>query len=442
MKQYLFLPLFLGFGFLNLIIGLFGARNVKNKDDYFLAGRSLGLLPVTLTLLATQIGGGMLLGTAQEAYKIGFYGLMYAFGMVLGFIILSLGLAAKLRELRISTTSEVFELKYNSPMLNKVASFFSAATLFGIVVGQVIASRLLLYSLGIENELILIIFWLFIIIYATVGGLKAVIFTDSFQVIFVTLVFIGIFLYVLYSEAGSFFSLPSIIEQQKLFAPMQINPYNTLIIILMPALFSLIGQDIAQRFFAAKNKYIATFAAIFATLFLIIFSIIPIYFGIKAKALGLVGNPILQLVGQFTNEIVLIFASFGIIAAITSTGDSILVAISSNLAQPFNVKNKLKLARVITIVTGIAAFGFSYVLPQDTLHLILESFEISVSCLLVPLLFGYFKDNLNKNAALFSIAFGLSGFILFRIYPITFPKEIASIALSLAGYFIGDKIKT
>jgi len=56
-------------------------------------------------------------------------------------------------------------------------------------------------------------------------------------------------------------------------------------------------------------------------------------------------------------------------------------------------------------------------------------------------LFSYFKEKLNKNAAIGSIIFGLAGFILFRIYPIPFPREIASLVLSMIGYLMGNKCK-
>lgn len=444
MNYFIFMLIFFGLGIIYLFLGIIGARKVKNEIDYFLAKRKLGLLPATLTLLATQIGSGMLLGTAKEAYKIGYYGLMYVFGMVLGFLILGLGLAARMRSLKIATTSEIFETKYNSPMLNNVSSIFSAITLLGIVVGQIIASRLFLQSLGIQNELILISFWLIIITYTTIGGLKSVVLTDSFQIVLVVLIFSALFIYLIHLEPTSFFSAESIIEKQKIFHYEGIKISDIASLILMPALFSLIGQDLAQRFFASRTNYIATIAALLSSIFLALFAIIPIYFGIKAKFLGLtfIGNPILYVVKQLKNDFILIIASCGIIAAITSTGDSVLIAISSNLYPLFkNKKNNLTSARSITFICGLIAFIVSYYVPGNVIDIIIGSYSLSVSCLFVPIVIGYFKNNLNKNAAICSIFFGLMGFILFRFYPIVIPKEIASLILSFIGYIISSVIR-
>jgi len=448
MNYVLFFTVFFSLIGFYFVLGLLVSKKIKNTTDYFLAGRNLGFFSVTLTLVATQIGGGMLLGTSQEAYNVGFYGIMYTIGMSLGFLLLGLGFASKLQSLKVATTAELFEAKYNSTLLKKVASLLSIATMFGIVIGQIIASRALLEGLGINSELLFLGFWAFIIAYTIMGGLKAVAITDSAQVIFVVLVFGGTFLYALSKEPSSFFSLPSLANIQALFPKETITLTKLTGIALMPALFSLIEQDLAQRFFASRTKKIAAFSAIAASAFLLLFSLVPIYFGIKAKMMGIAftGSPLLPYLSKVTSEFVLILAICGIIAAITSTGDSLLCAISSNLSQDFDlgftgIKNKLRLSQMVTFAIGIIALVASYFVPKNIISILVSSYEISVSCLLVPLLVSYFKDNLNKNSAIGSIIFGLTGFILFRIFPIPFPRELASILLSLLGYIIGYFIK-
>jgi len=442
MNQIVFIAMFLGFGIFLLIVGLVESRKVNTVLDYFLAGRTINVIPITLTLLATQIGSGMLLGTAEESYNIGYYGIMYSLGIALGFLILALGLASKMRSLHIVTTSEVFEKKYHSPTLNKIASIFSAITLLGIVIGQIIASRLFLHSIGIHNELIIILFWLIILTYTTIGGLKSVIFTDAFQIVLVIGAFSILFIYMLQLEPASIFSMQSLIERQQAFYYEGTKLTSFANIILMPALFTLIGQDVAQRFFACRTNATAKLASLLASLVLVLFAIIPIYFGIKARLLGLppIGNPILQVIKVLQNNYILMIASCGIIASIASTGDSILIAISSNL-HPLFKRNNLNLARLITFISGIIGFVASYFMPGNVIKILIESYSISVSCLFVSIMIGYFKDNLNKNAAISSIMFGAASLILFSFYPIAIPKEIAALFLSFIGYFIGDRFK-
>lgn len=445
----LFLTVFAALTIFYFFIGLYAAKNIKTNTDFFLASRDLGLFPVMFTLIATQLGGGMLLGTSQESYSIGLWGVLYTIGMSLGFLILGLGFAAKLRSLNVATTAELFQTKYNSPTLKKVASLLSIATMCGILIAQIIASRSLLNGLGITNEVIFLSFWAFVILYTMMGGLKAVVVIDVAQVWVIILVFGAIFLYTLLGESASFFSLDSIALMQSNFSMTGITTSTLIATIMLPALFSLIEQDLAQRFFAARTQRIATLAAIGSSLFLLIFSLIPIYFGMKARMLNVSlapgASPLVPVIELLTNEYVVILAVCGIIAAITSTADSLLCAVSSNVAQDFDfsflgIKNQLRVSQLVTLITGIIALIASYLVSQNIISLLIASYEISVSCLLVPLLFAYFAKNLKKNAAIGAIIGGLVGFIFFRFYPIVLPKEIAALVASLIGYYIGRNI--
>ena len=51
-------------------IGVYSAFQVKQPEDYFVAGKRAGLLPVTGSLLATILGGSAVLGTVITSYSI------------------------------------------------------------------------------------------------------------------------------------------------------------------------------------------------------------------------------------------------------------------------------------------------------------------------------------------------------------------------------------
>ena len=446
MNMFLLFTILISFAIIYTIIGIFASRKITNVTDYFLAGRNLGLASVTFTLIATQLGGGMLLGTSQQAYYTGLYGMMYTLGMSLGFLLLGLGFAAKLQSLNVATTAELFETRYHSQMLKKIASLLSIITMSGILVGQVVGAKAILAGLGFFNESIFITFWLFTILYTIIGGLKAVVITDIFQVTFIILLFTGIFVYTIWANPQEALVL---FQSQKYFDPAYINTSTLLATLFMPALFSLIEQDLAQRFFAARTKKIATLSAIGAAISLLLFSLIPIYFGIKAHLLGLSvsidKSPLIPVLQMITSEFILVLAICAIIAAILSTADSLLCAIGSNLAQDFNLsfiaKNPLSRSKYITLFVGLTALGASYLVPANIITILVESYEISVSCLLVPLLFCYFKKEVKKTAAFGGIIGGLIGLIGFRIWIPLLPKELLTLLLSLGGYFVGSFMK-
>lgn len=448
MSIVLFLIIFATLSIGYLILGYFASKDIKTTTDYFLAGRDLGTISVTFSLIATQLGGGMLLGTSQQAYSVGWYGIMYTLGMCIGFLILGCGLASKLQKMQVATTAEIFKVKYKSNTLKLVASLLSIATLFGIVIAQIIASKTLLVGMGINQEWIFLVFWAFVIGYTMIGGLKAVVITDVFQVWFIILLFGALFLYCLFTESASFFTWSSLVAQQQTFASATITNATLFGALAMPALFSLIEQDLAQRFFAARTSKIAALSALFASGFLLLFSVIPIYFGMKANILGIFvpagGSPLIPFLESFASNFVVVLAVCAIIAAITSTADSLLCAVSSNVAQDFDfswtgIKNKVTLSQLITGIIGVIGIAASYVMPSDIIGILIGSYEISVCCLLVPLLFAYFRNNVKTESAYGAIICGFFGFIIFRFIKTPIPRELTSLMLSFAGYTIGTK---
>ncbi len=419
-------------------ISIVMSGRIKSGSDYFLAGKNLGFFGLTGTLIATQLGGGMLLGTAQEAYQHGLWGILYTVGISLGFLMLASGVASKLQSLNVRTTAELFTTRYKSPALTMIASALSIATLCGLLIAQIVASKAVLASIGFGNPIIFALLWLLIIAYTMIGGLSAVVVMDSIQVVMVIVVFLGLFLYSLFSNPTSlstFFTLSSSTPAT----------YNITGIILMPALFALIEQDLAQKFFSAKNSKVASCAAAAASMCLLLFACIPVYFGMYAKQISLAltpaSSPLLPMVQFLTNDAVVALALYAILAAIISTADSLLSAVSSNIAQDFGslwnwMGDSLRRGQIITCLTGIGAFIIARYMPANIIHILIGSYELSVVCLLVPLLMCYYRTNTPRASAYGAIVGGLFGFIVFRFVPIFIPREIAALACSAIGYFI------
>ncbi|MDR3646911.1 MAG: sodium:solute symporter family protein [Candidatus Babeliales bacterium] len=449
MSNLIFLIILFALAVIYFILGIYASRKTENTTDYFLAGRKLGLLNVTFTLIATQLGGGMLLGTSQKAYEIGLFGILYTISITLGFLFLGLGFASKLQELHISTTAELFETKYQSITLRKFASLLSIITLCGILIAQVIASKAVLASIGIDNNIIFILFWIFIISYTIIGGLNAVVITDTAQVLLIILVFGGIFIYNILLEPNIFNTMVTFTANQKNFIFNRSSFLDLLPILIMPALFTLIEQDLAQKFFASKSKKVAAISSILAGSFMLIFALIPIYLGIKANLMGINipanASPLISILKTSTNNIVFMFAVCGIIAAITSTADSLLCAVSSNLSEDFNfsflrITNKLKLAKYITAIIGAFAIISSYFFTTDIINILVSSYELSVSCLFIPLVFSIYLKKPNKNSALLSIIFGLFSYILLKMLNVPL-HGVISVIISAIGFFIGNLLK-
>lgn len=422
------------------MVGRRASKTLNNKDDYFLAGKNVRLFPLMMTFLATQVGGGVILGSANEAYQFGWPVLLYPLGAALGLMILGAGFGRKLAEFQVSTVAEIFEVIYRSVALRKIASILSIITLFMILVAQIIASNKFLFSLGFSNTPLFIAFWAIVIIYTTQGGLKAVISTDMVQAAFFSIIFLACFGFVFYNDAAVASIQP---PHQEEFTEVSSKLCGWL---LMPLLFMIIEQDMGQRCFAGASTRVVSLAAFFAGVGTLIICIVPIFFGSLAKAKGIQvsqdSSVLMTTIAQTTSPWVTSLMGCAILAAIISTATSLINAISSNISSDFKLPTMrsittIRMAQGVTAIISTAAIFFAFYF-DNIVDVLIQSYELSVSCLFVPIVIALFKKEGHPLAAFAAIICGAIGFFLFRIYPIPFPKEVVSILLSLLGYSCGD----
>ncbi|MGZ6251141.1 MAG: sodium:solute symporter family protein [Candidatus Chromulinivorax sp.] len=447
----LFLTLLFSLTSIYFIIGLITSRKVSSINDYFLANRQVGVFPLTFTLVATQLGSGLLLGTATRAYTIGLWGILYTIGISIGFLLLGFGFAARLQSLNIATTAEIFETRYHSYKLKLFASLVSIISLWGILVAQVIASHQLFLSCGIDDIRWLICFWALLIGYTMLGGLQSLIIIDTIQVLFILGIFITVFYYALPADIGTTLSTANLIKMQNYYFGKKHVVSSLLPIVISSALFSLIEQDLAQKFFAAKSTLTATIAAFLASIIITLFACIPLFFGIFAKIKNIPVpqgvSPLLPFIEKISSEWIYALIICGLIAAIASTADSLLCAISSHIAQDFskffnkteNTKSKLFVSKFITFLTGACALLVSFYVTGDIISVLEQSYRFSISCLFVPTIIAYFTPNVRQGAALVSIVCGSLSFIAVQIFlPHSITQDIIPLLLSLLGYIIGS----
>ncbi len=426
-----------------LLIGYLTSHKNVSSLDYLLAGKSLGIPAVTATLLAAQVGGGMFLGTAQNPFQ----GLLYILGVALGLLMLGLGLAERMRTFNVGTVGEIFEKTYQSVALHHLSGFLSTISLLGILIGQILAAKsVLLTFANIQSELFVLFFWLGIVVYTMIGGLHTVIITDFFRIIFIILVFSSICIYGIVSGPVSFFSQSNMSDILNIFDKTDLGWAQALRIILIPAFFCLIEQDLAQKFFSARTQKIASISALCASALLLLFSFVPFYFGIQGKLLfsGHVAkgiSPLLPVLTQLTSTFFFTIALCGLLAAITSTSDSLLCALSALLTKPcstlFSLQPTVFLSRAIIFCAGIGTLAASYLFSEKIIDVLVDSYEISLCALFVPFMATLFLKDFRPRAAWTATLTGISLFVLFKL-PTTvlshLPYQLAPFTTFLGNY--------
>lgn len=416
------------------VVGRQSSKNIQGQDDYFLAGKSVKLFPLMMTFLATQVGGGVILGSADEAYRYGWPVLLYPLGAALGLMFLGSGVGRRLAGFKVSTIAEILEIAYGSPLLRKICSIFSILSLFMVIVAQIIGSHKFLVSLGFDNTPFFIVFWSIVIIYTAQGGLLAVISTDLVQAAFFSGVFLACFGCVLFFEPSvASISMP----QLDSFTPVSSKLCGWL---LMPLFFMAVEQSMGQRCFAGASPKIVSRAAFIAGVSALIICFVPVFLGCLANATALEvpqgGSVLMTVIAKTTNPWMTALVGCAVLAAIISTATSLINAISANLMNDFKAQGSLKTTKGITCLISIAAIFFAFYF-DNIVDVLIQSYELSVSCLFVPVWMALYSKRKSFMAALLALTFGALGFFLFRAYPIPFPREVASLLLSFFGYATG-----
>ncbi len=167
-----------------LVVGWVAARKAKNgtASDMMVAGRAMPLWLATLTMTATWVDGGYLLGTAEGTYKSSVAlgaqgGLCFGISLILG----GLFFAKRMRQFEFTTLIDPFEARFGKQwaavlfipaMLGEV--FWSAELL--VAVGSTLA-----VMIGMKLSVAILLSAFVIVAYTMLGGIWSVAYTDAFQ---------------------------------------------------------------------------------------------------------------------------------------------------------------------------------------------------------------------------------------------------------------------
>jgi len=181
---------YLVFGVYALIIiaiGLYVSRFSKEKSssDYFLAGRSLSWWAIGASLIAANISAEQFIGMSGSGFRIGIGIAAYEWIAAATLILVAKYLLPIMIEKRIYTMPQLLNERYGHGVSIAFSIFFLLLYLF-----VNLTSVAWLGALAMEQVLGIPMMWgvvgllLFSGLYSIYGGLKAVVWTDIIQVVF------------------------------------------------------------------------------------------------------------------------------------------------------------------------------------------------------------------------------------------------------------------
>ncbi|XP_060038308.1 sodium/iodide cotransporter [Erinaceus europaeus] len=153
-----------------------------SADDFFTGGRRLGALPVGLSLAASFMSAVQVLGVPAEAYRYGLKFLWMCLGQLLCSLLTAACFLPVFYRLGLTSTYQYLELRFSRAVrLCGTLQYLVATVLYTGVV--IYAPALILNQVtGLDIWASLLSTGAICTFYTAVGGMKAVVWTDVFQV--------------------------------------------------------------------------------------------------------------------------------------------------------------------------------------------------------------------------------------------------------------------
>ncbi|MEM7467374.1 MAG: sodium:solute symporter family protein [Pseudomonadota bacterium] len=348
---------FIGVYLFSLIgIGFLGrrARKENSMSDFYLAGPGFGFSILFLTLFATQYSGNTFFAFTGATYRIGYpwiLSLHFMTAVVICYLIYAPKLYELAKQRKYVTPCDFVHDRFDHSGLSLVVSIIMIVALSNFLLAQLMAMGRAMQGLSHGNGdtafvLGVIVLALIMVIYGTLGGLRAVAWTDAIQGI--TLVFgFAILCYLLLDYYGPLEQATLKLQAQDLAnglrktLPPDANMSRTWFSYILTAglAVSLYPQAI-QRIYAARSA-----SALRRSLSVMVFMplptmIIAVIAGIMAAAYipGLEAAAADQIFGRVLRDIqshsqfgygLVVVLLAAVLAAMMSTADSALLSISS-----------------------------------------------------------------------------------------------------------------
>ncbi|XP_046397967.1 sodium-coupled monocarboxylate transporter 1-like isoform X2 [Ischnura elegans] len=170
-------------------IGMYFAFCAKQKQnttsEYLMGGKKMGIIPVSLSLIASLVSGVTLLGFPAEMYLYGTQFVMFHAGIILAAIPVSLIFVPVYYKLQLTSCYEYLELRFDRKVRLLGSTLYCIFCLLNIPIIIYLPALAFSQVSGFNIHVITPVVCLVCIFYTSLGGMKAVVWTDSLQVIMI-----------------------------------------------------------------------------------------------------------------------------------------------------------------------------------------------------------------------------------------------------------------
>uniref|UniRef100_A0A182XVS6 Sodium/solute symporter n=1 Tax=Anopheles stephensi TaxID=30069 RepID=A0A182XVS6_ANOST len=417
------------------------ARRGSEALDYLVGGRKMKIIPVAVSLVASWISGISLLGTSTEIYV---YGVQYCYivcavvlmGLSMNYIFLPV-----FHDLQITSAYEYLQMRFDKRMRLVGSILFTLASILWLPIVIYVPALAFNQVSGVNIHVITPIVCLVCIFYTSLGGLKAVVWTDVIQ----TGIMVGAMIIVIIKGTADVGGLSVVIERNSAggrFEAPDFNPdptaRNTFWTLLIGGTFfwtstNAINQNMMQRYLSlpslgSARKALVLFLIGTTTLLamccyngLLIFAMYhdcdPLTTGLAKAKDQLVPLLVMEVLGEYPGLAGLFVA--GIFSAALSSLSTALNSLSAivleDFCKPFVSKPLTETQTRYIMRFTVLAFGALAVMMVIVVEKMGAVLQLSMSLgpvTLGPLfglfLMGFFFPRINGSCAIVGTTAGLA----------------------------------
>jgi len=175
------------FGWLAFLVsyGLWRGRGSNSVNQFLLAGKTMPWYAMGLSIMATQASAITFISTTGQAYVDGMRFVQFYFGLPVAMVLLSATAVPIFHRAKVYTAYEYLEQRFDSKTRSLVTIIFLIGRGLGAGIALAAPSIVMSVVLGWPYYMTTIIMGGLIILYTTMGGIKAVTYADVQQMMMI-----------------------------------------------------------------------------------------------------------------------------------------------------------------------------------------------------------------------------------------------------------------
>lgn len=429
-------------------VAIYSGRGAKTFKDYALASGKMPWYVLSATILASLIGGGVMMGYVGSFYQ---YGMMYFWmtaGLLCGQLIMAYFLAERLRRFEVFTIADILYKRY-SKRAKMIVGIINM--IVGIAVGFAMLSSfstLLSGFVGISIDLARVICVVLFIITTTLGGFKGVAVTNVIQSIIIIGGAVTVTIYS-FINAGGISGLSQLPANLIDITAPNIPPLTFVGSVVSAFCMAIADQATTfQSVNAARTPKEARRATCVSAWLSLICMLLIMIMGLSARVIlgdGFSGNNVIVELLNATPAVLSTFYSAAIIAAVLSTANAMYISASMTFSRDLvplvkpdiDDRTQVLVGRGFVCAMAIAAYFVVKFMPSIMAWIMIG--YSCITCLAIPLYGGL----LNKKATPASgeLALGLSivGVVVWEVLgsPFGISSAFVAITLGIIGFVLG-----